>query len=73
MAIYKLTLKGDVGYDQIREVIVRAGTEAEARELVASSDYGDNRGDFARSAVTTCERVSTRGPAEILCIDVAEG
>jgi hypothetical protein len=62
----------ECSFDELREVVVRAEDEGEAR-LLASEFRGDEgKAVWLDEKQTTCEKVPTRGKSVVICADYHE-
>jgi hypothetical protein len=73
MAIYKLERKDRAAeHDEVNVMIIRARNEPEAR--VEANKHCDTEGHiWTDPAKTSCKKVSSNGPVEVIAIDVLEG
>jgi hypothetical protein len=71
MPLYFLS-RPDCSYDELREVVVRAKDEKEARQL--ASAYRGDEGEWVwlDNTRSTCEKLQVRGESGVVCADFYE-
>lgn len=71
MPLYILN-RPDCSYDELREVVVRAKDEKEAR-LLASAYKGDEGTEvWLDEKQSTCKKLQVRGKSGVVCVDFYE-
>lgn len=70
--IYLLSRKDVAHYDETRKMVVRAISETQAREI--ANQNASNEGPiWTDPKQASCERVTEKGFAKMICVDVREG
>ena len=74
MELFLLTRTTNVGWDQAKEMIVRAEDEGQARRLASQGSRGyEGPGVWMDPAKVLCETIPTDGPMCILIEDYNRG
>lgn len=75
MKLWLLKRTDEVGWDQGRAFVVRAETEAEARQLASNEagDYREPTDKWADPSFSTCTELTSDGAPEIILEDFKAG
>jgi hypothetical protein len=70
--LFLLKRLGEVGYDEMRMLVVRARHPKEAREI-ANSIHKDEGQIWSDLTMVSCEKLCIFGTSEVICIDTRDG
>lgn len=62
----------ECSYDELREVVVRAKNEKEARFLAATRRGDEGESAWLDEKQSTCEKLQARGKSQVICVDFRE-
>jgi len=62
----------ECSYDELREVVVRAKNEKEARFLAATRRGDEGTEVWLDEKQSTCEKLQARGKSQVICVDFRE-
>jgi hypothetical protein len=71
MPLYILN-RPECSYDELREIVVRAKNEKEARFLAATRRGDEGESAWLDEKQSTCEKLQVRGKSVVICADFYE-
>jgi len=71
MPLYFLS-RPDCSYDELRQVVVRAKNEKEARVLASAYRGDEGEEVWLDERQSICEKLQVRGKSRVICVDFYE-